>query len=107
MPKQKVPSRNKVPELHEQVFSEERTAQVKNLEQKADLVKDDAKRTPPTKDEEEEGTEGGWSTKEEEEEEEGGLHLQELEGIVHVQKWFKLIYMLINMIWLLTSSFSV
>ena len=42
MPKQKVPSRNKAPKLHEQVFSEERTAQVKDLEQKADLVKNDA-----------------------------------------------------------------
>ena len=39
MPKQKVSSRNKVPELHEQVFSEERTAQVRDMEQKADLVK--------------------------------------------------------------------
>ena len=33
---------NKVPELHEQVFFEERTAQVQELEQKTDIVKDAA-----------------------------------------------------------------
>jgi hypothetical protein len=44
MPKQKIPSRNKAPEVHEQVFSEERAAQVKDLEQKADLIKNDAKK---------------------------------------------------------------
>ena len=42
MPKQKTQARNKAPELHEQVFSEGRTARVKELEQKADLVKNDA-----------------------------------------------------------------
>ena len=55
MPKQKVPSRNKVSELHEQVFSEERAAQVKDLEQKADLVKNDAAK--PLQ-QEEQGVEG-------------------------------------------------
>ena len=49
MPKQKIPSRNKAPELHEQFFSEERIAQVKDLEQKADLIKNDAKKLLQTK----------------------------------------------------------
>ena len=43
MPKQKVPSRNKVSELHEQVFSEERTALVKN--DAAKLLQQKMKRT--------------------------------------------------------------
>ena len=42
MPKQKQQTREKSEKLHEQVFSEERTAQVKELEQKADVIKNNA-----------------------------------------------------------------
>ena len=42
MPKQKVRLRHKAPKLHEQVFSEERSAQVKDLEQEADKVHSEA-----------------------------------------------------------------
>ena len=42
MPKQKQQTREKSEKLHEQVFSEERTAQVKELEQKAEAVKNNA-----------------------------------------------------------------
>ena len=42
MPKQKTPKQQKSEKLHEQVFSEERTTQVKELEQKAEAIKNNA-----------------------------------------------------------------
>ena len=42
MPKQKEQTRDKREKLHEQVFSEERSAQVKELEQKAEAIKNTA-----------------------------------------------------------------
>ena len=42
MPKQKQQTREKSEQLHEQVFSEERTAQIKEVEQKAEAIKDSA-----------------------------------------------------------------
>ena len=39
MPQQKQPTREKSEKLHEQVFSEERTAQVKEMEQQAEAIK--------------------------------------------------------------------
>ena len=42
MPKQKEQTREKREKLHEQVFSEERPAQVKELEQKAEAIKNNA-----------------------------------------------------------------
>ena len=42
MPKQKQQTREKSEKLHEQVFSEERTAQVKEMEQQAEAIKTNA-----------------------------------------------------------------
>jgi hypothetical protein len=42
MPKQKQQTREKSEKLHEQVFSEERTAQIKEVEQKAEAIKNSA-----------------------------------------------------------------
>ena len=42
MPKQKQQTREKSETLHEQVFSEERTAQVKEVEQKAEAIRNNA-----------------------------------------------------------------
>jgi hypothetical protein len=39
MPQQKQPTRAKSEKLHEQVFSAERTAQVKEMEQQAEAIK--------------------------------------------------------------------
>ena len=42
MPKQKMPKHQKSEKLHDQVFSEEGTAQVKELEQKTEATKNNA-----------------------------------------------------------------